>query len=271
MYLVICPKCNLGFFNKILTEKDIEDLYSDDNYFQSEWCWFGKPYQEVWRERKKEFEDKQLGWIKKLKVSGKVLDIGCGGGAIVKAFNDASYNAMGVDLNENLSEFGRSNLGVDIVNIDVIDEKSLKKFGQFDLLYMADFLEHINEPRIFLQSISNILRDDGLVVIDVPLFELNRFSSRVMYFYTKLRNKRIRFKAKPYHLIFFRPNSLVRLCSNAGYKVKTLKTWKENILKKDDYRKKSLRYNMSNWLDHILPKLFGKYFNDRAFIVLEKA
>jgi len=80
MYLVICQKCKLGFFNKILTKKQIENLYNDDNYFQSEWCWYGRPYQEVWRERKREFEGKQLGWINKLKEHCKVLDIGCGGG-----------------------------------------------------------------------------------------------------------------------------------------------------------------------------------------------
>jgi len=177
---------------------------------------------------------------------------------------------MGAEFNENLSEFGRNNLGVHIVNIDVTDRQFLKNFGQFDLLYMADFLEHINEPRIFLESISNILKDNGLIIIDVPLVELNRFSSRVMHYYAKLRNKRIRFKAKPYHLIFFKPNSLVRLCSEAGYRVEALKTWKENILSKEDYRKMSLKSQVLNRLDHILPILFGKVFDDRAFIVLIK-
>jgi len=60
MYLTFCTKCGLAFLNKILSKAQIDILYSDNNYFKSEWCWYGKPYQEVWRERKKEFESKQL-------------------------------------------------------------------------------------------------------------------------------------------------------------------------------------------------------------------
>ena len=160
-------------------------------------------------------------------------------GAIVKAFNEAGYNAIGAEYNE-----------------------ILVKFGKFDILYMADFLEHLNDPKMFLKSIVNILRYEGLIIIDVPLVELNRFSSRVIYFYTKLRNKRIRFKSKPYHMIFFRVNSLNKLCRNAGYKIQRLKTWKENVFKEENYRKTGLKFYILNKLDHILPVLFGRVFDD---------
>jgi len=192
------------------------------------------------------------------------------GGAIVKAFNEAGYNAIGAEYNEVLVKFGITKLGVNITNIDVTTKEFLRKFGKFDILYMADFLEHLNDPKMFLKSIVNILRYEGLIIIDVPLVELNRFSSIVIYFYTKLRNKRIRFKSKPYHLIFFRINSLNKLCKNAGYKIQRLKTWKENVFKEENYRKTGLKYYILNRLDHILPVLFGRVFDDRAFIVLRK-
>jgi len=192
------------------------------------------------------------------------------GGAIVKAFNEAGYNAIGAEYNEVLVKFGITKLGVNITNIDVTTKEFLRKFGKFDILYMADFLEHLNDPKMFLKSIVNILRYEGLIIIDVPSVELNRFSSRVIYFYTKLRNKRIRFKSKPYHLIFFRINSLNKLCKNAGYKIQRLKTWKENVFKEENYRKTGLKYYILNRLDHILPVLFGRVFDDRAFIVLRK-
>jgi 2-polyprenyl-3-methyl-5-hydroxy-6-metoxy-1,4-benzoquinol methylase len=267
MYLTTCRKCGLRFFNKILSDYQIETLY-DDNYFQEDWCWYAKPYEEVWHLRKKDFEAKQLPWIMTHKKNGKVIDIGCGGGAIVKAFNDAGYEAIGAELNKNLAEFGIEELGVNIISIDVTKKEFVDKFGKFDIIYMSDLIEHLNYPETFLKSMHNLLRDDGLVIIDVPLVELNRFSSKLRQVYAILRNKDSRFCQYPYHLIFFKPDTLITLCKNAGYKIEELKTWKEEVLKEEDFKKMNFKGKIINKLDHFFPKILKKIFDDRAFIVL---
>ena len=269
MYLTTCRKCGLTFFNKILSDYQIETLY-DDNYFQKDWCWYAKPYKEVWHLRKEDFEAKELSWIRTYKKNGKVVDIGCGGGAIVKAFNDAGYETIGAEFNKNLAEFGIKELGVNIISTDVTKKEFIDKFGKFDIIYMSDLIEHLNYPETFLKSIHKLLKDDGLVIIDAPLVELNRFSSKLRQVYAILRNKKNRFCQYPYHLIFFKPDTLITLCKNAGYKIEELKTWKEEVLKEEDFKKMNFKGKIINKLDHFFPKIFKKIFDDRAFIVLSQ-
>lgn len=268
MYLAICRKCGLGFFNKVLSDHQINALY-DTHYFEGDWCWYAKPYKEVWPLRKQNFETTQLSWIMAHKKNGKVIDIGCGGGAIVKAFDEAGYDAVGVELNEDLAKFGITELGIRIIRMDVTKEEFLSSFGKFDIIYMSGLIEHINYPKSLLKSVQKILKDCGLVIIDVPL-ELNRFSKKLIQAYATLRNKCVKFQRRPYHLIFFKPDSLVALCRNAGYKIKELRTWKEKVLTEEDIRKASFKWRIVHRLDHYFPKVFTKTFDDRAFVVLSR-
>jgi len=269
LYMAECLDCGLEFYDKPLSDAQIDLIY-DRDYFQSDWCWFRKPYEAVWTQRKEEFERFQLPLIKSAKPHGKLMELGCAGGATVKAFSDAGYDAMGVELNERIADWGRKTLGVNIVNADISRKDFVARYGQFDVLYMSDVLEHVNEPNALLSALRNLLNESGVLVIEVP-FEINRFSSKVIRLYQKLRRRGYVATAKPYHIIFFTPKSFVRSCEKAGYQVISLRTWKEHVLTEIDLGRMPWKERLLSRLDHLLPCLLPKLFDDRGLIFLAKS
>lgn len=270
LYLAQCPRCELEFYDKKLSDEQISQIY-DNDYFQSEWCWYKKPYAQAWELRKKDFERLQLPLIRAVKQSGKVMELGCAGGATLKAFAETGYETLGVELNEQMAEWGRKNLGLAIVNTDITKETFVSEHdGEFDLIYMSDVLEHVNEPKTLLAALGKLLKPDGFIIVEAPFCEANRFSSKLVKLSRNIFRKRRTSGAKPYHVIFFKPRTLVGLCENAGYKVTALNTWKESILTQDDLSLMSVKGRILNMLDHFLPRLVKISFDDRGLIFLAK-
>lgn len=101
----------------------------------------------------------------------RVLDIGCGYGGTVKAFAEAGDDAFGLEIDPDLAEYARLNLGdtsgatvrcLDIVTCDP------QELGQFDLILCSDVIEHVGNPDIVLDTVAKLLRPGGTFVMHVP-------------------------------------------------------------------------------------------------------
>ena len=76
---------------------------------------------------------------------GNVLDVGCGWGAVVKLLRDYGVEAYGVDNAEALRDIWNS----DYFSIE--DARALPhEDKQFDVVFSADFFEHVYEDEIEL-------------------------------------------------------------------------------------------------------------------------
>jgi SAM-dependent methyltransferase len=93
-------------------------------------------------------------------VTGKILDVGCGGKPYQKLFNASEYIGLEID-----SEDNRKNKKVDYFyqgdNFPFIDE-------EFDSIISNEVLEHIFNPDIFLSEINRVLKPQGILLITVP-------------------------------------------------------------------------------------------------------
>jgi len=265
MHYASCNVCGLRFYDSILPQDEITSIY-DDGYFNSDWCWYRQPYAEAWQDRKKDFEAHQLKIIMPFKKGCRMMEVGCAGGATLKAFADAGYDTLGVELNAKMAEWGRKNLSLNIIAEDITSPDFKKTQGKFGLIYMSDVLEHINEPRALLENLRFLLEQDGVLAMDVPLFETNRFSSKIIRLYQKF--KPIDTKARPDHLIFFTPSSLKIICRNAGYRIAAFHSWKEHVMTPADFAAMPWKMRTLARLDHILPRFIPRIFDDKCIIIL---
>lgn len=97
-----------------------------------------------------------LARVSKHCTGGRLLDIGCALGVYTKSFLDAGYDAYGVDISEfAVAEAGQS-IGAERVRRCDIDSEEVPFPGPFDVLWMADVLEHSAHPDLLLRKVTRL-------------------------------------------------------------------------------------------------------------------
>jgi 2-polyprenyl-3-methyl-5-hydroxy-6-metoxy-1,4-benzoquinol methylase len=108
-----------------------------------------------------------------IKVKGKLLDVGCGNGAFLKAFSkiNTNWDLYGFDLND----IHKSEI-LSIKNVKSFFCKDLKDINEkFDLISLVHVLEHIPNPIKFLDDVRKLLTPNGKLLIQVPDWSQNVF------------------------------------------------------------------------------------------------
>jgi 2-polyprenyl-3-methyl-5-hydroxy-6-metoxy-1,4-benzoquinol methylase len=97
---------------------------------------------------------------------GRLLDVGCGTGATLRAFNEISsgWSLVGFDIDDSCNTVVESIPGVEALYTGTIEEVP----GQFEVLTLIHSLEHIAEPVKFLTELRQKLGTGGMLVVQVP-------------------------------------------------------------------------------------------------------
>lgn len=111
---------------------------------------------------------RQFRWL--LPKQGRVLDVGCGRGALGEAIRKAGWEVWGIEHSEEACRSARSRLD-HLIEGDFLDgefvERSLAG-RDFDVLIFSDVLEHLYDPRSVLETYLRYLKPEGKVLISVP-------------------------------------------------------------------------------------------------------
>ena len=105
--------------------------------------------------------------------SGRLLDIGCGNGAFLRAFcrRATGWTLMGTERNDKNRAEVESIAGVEAFHVGDLPEHS----GQFQLISMIHVLEHMPYPTKFLERVCRTLDDQGVLFVQVPDYVSNPF------------------------------------------------------------------------------------------------
>lgn len=115
-------------------------------------------------------ESKRLAIIREFmgEVDGlDVLEVGSGGGHVLRMFPSARLTAL--DVSSVYLESARRNLsGLDVRFVKGEVEKTDWRGQQFDRVICTEVLEHTIDPDAILGAIARLLRPSGVAVITVP-------------------------------------------------------------------------------------------------------
>lgn len=107
----------------------------------------------------------------KLKIDNSVIEIGSNDGTFLKYIKDISnVNVLGVDPSKFMCNIAKKK-GIKTYNnfFNLINSKIIKKkFSNFDILYAANVFNHIDDPDNFLQACRLVLKENGIIVLEVP-------------------------------------------------------------------------------------------------------
>ncbi len=145
----------------------------------------------------------------------RVLDVGCGIGGQTFAINLGKTNDVVAVEPDPLRAAAAASLGLNVYQ-GVFNQQFVAGFGSFDVIVLADVLEHLTDPGETLALVRRCLRAGGSVIISVP---------NVAHWTVRLRLLLGRFDyadggiMDATHLRWFTRKSLLALVENAGFKV----------------------------------------------------
>lgn len=142
---------------------------------------------------------------------GRLLDIGCGPGFLLDEARTRGWTVAGVELSRWGVEQSRAR-GLDVYAGTLEDVDLGDQF--FDVIVVADVIEHVFDPLSFLERIRSLLRPDGVVFIATP--NVDSVIARVL--------RRWWWSVIPNHVLFFSRRSLERTVQSAGLKVSEVST-----------------------------------------------
>ena len=119
-----------------------------------------------------EVEDQRFAWASLLEtvsalrsgIGGRWLDVGFGSGALMTTAAEFGYEVAGIDLRSESVRLMRE-AGFDAQAVELDDYRAA---APFDVVSMADVLEHMPFPKRALRRARELLRPGGLLVLSMP-------------------------------------------------------------------------------------------------------
>ncbi len=161
---VICDACGTVRLDPYFEEKSLAKFYSE--IYQGLYGRATEP---------SEYFDRQVPYGTKIKETlfgneagngRKVLEVGCGAGGALSAFETAGFEIHGCDYSAELIKYGKHR-GVRGLVVGPVGSIAAKR-QKFDLVYLHHVFEHVGKPLPTLRSIQRLLKPDGMLLIIVP-------------------------------------------------------------------------------------------------------
>ena len=97
----------------------------------------------------------------------RVLDVGCGTGVLSKMIQDLrKCEVVGIEPSPERAEAARE-LGITIINT-ILSDVVAAEVGKFDIIILADVLEHLVSPSSMLDLCRKMLNPMGAIIASVP-------------------------------------------------------------------------------------------------------
>lgn len=205
---VVCDGCGVTYQNPQPTEESLRRRYAGD-YFRYELA----NEENFFNLMRLGLADIDFDHLPGVESRGDFLDIGCATGRLLAHIRDGGWTPRGVELCAESARHGAQTRGLDIFVGEL--EQAAFEDGSFRVVHFSHLIEHVRNPRSFIDEVRRILSPDGYAVITTP--NIAGLQARLLG--TRWRS------AIADHLYLFRPSTLRPLLESAGFRVLRSVTW----------------------------------------------
>ena len=203
---VRCKNCQMVYANPRFKESIAENLYNEDDYTE---------FYKIKLIPSIDYRKTVLGKNKYNQIARyfnkpcKVLDIGSGVGEVLSVFKDHGWDCLGIEFNEFAANYSKEKFGLNIINNNIYDFDSSEKF---DVIMLWGVLEHFFKPLDILKKVNELLKDDGLLLLEVPSAD-----SVLVRYYEKTSKSVDRIIEGDRHLMLFSLKGFIEIADKAGF------------------------------------------------------
>lgn len=141
------------FERRLFEQQPVQSGHYDADYFTGDWRAEGNNYS---LERRREIEAKNPALIKEVFQPAKVLDLGCGPGALMHLLWELGVDCEGIDFSESSRRLATPQVRDRIV-VGQVTDPTLKPAGAYDLVICREVMEHLTVLQV-RQTVANIVR-----------------------------------------------------------------------------------------------------------------
>lgn len=189
-----CPSCGFGITSGIFSKTQYSAYHRDKVYVKE-------------KEQFKNIFDKRVGIILKSKKGGKALEVGSSTGVFLSLLKERGWEVQGVEPSATSAQ-AASKMGIPTINT-TFESAEIPK-NSFDVIIFSHVLEHMEDPHTVLNKANQILKNGGIILIDVP-----NFASLT----ARLAGAGWKYILPKEHRWHFTPQSLSLLLNEAGFRV----------------------------------------------------
>ena len=215
-----CPRCQSEYLYPQPTDDVLNAIYNE-RYFLGE-----REFVEASAvaELKQATARSYLDEIQSIdpRVGLNLLEIGCGSGDFLVEAQSRGMSVQGIEYSLSATATANRRLGAFLVQVGSIDTVPLAP-AAFDVIAFSDVIEHVRDPRRFVERTYRCLRPGGSVFAVTP--SLESWSRKLM--------GKAWMEYKVEHLFYFGRKSLAHLFVSAGF---------ENIRFLPNYKTLSFEY-----------------------------
>ena len=143
---------------------------------------------------------------------GPLLDVGCGSGAMLRLMQDLGWDAQGIDMDPRAVAVAQAE-GLR-ARVGTLEDAQFQE-QHFAVVTSSHVIEHVLDPKAFLQQCLRVTRPEGRLVLTTP--NAGSLGHRLF-------GGRWRGLEPPRHFQVFTPDSLERLAASVGYEDVQVKT-----------------------------------------------
>ena len=164
-----CAGCDVAFLYPALTAEEEERFYAKEfeKFMEKragqDFDWSGP--EGHFQSNQKQYERRLPFFADLLKPGKRVLEIGCSSGFMLVPLKKKGLDVVGVEPSGGFGGFLKKQ---DVKVYGSVEELSKTEKEKFDIVMHFFVLEHIREPLDFLKQGLSLLKDNGVLVFEVP-------------------------------------------------------------------------------------------------------
>jgi SAM-dependent methyltransferase len=218
-----CSACGLFYLNPRPTRDEYAELYGKDPFYDP------ARYAPLMERQAPFFTRKWKDLEARLGGPGTALDLGCGPGWLLAVGARRGWRVAGTELSAPFRRYAREQLGLDVRSAAPDDTLPFPD-GRFDAVILNHVVEHLTDPVRCLREVRRVLRDDGMLLVEVP-FQLHSLKERLRGMVRKATvgwgyGRVWRDKDVPlHHALYFSPATLLQTVRRDGFRPLRMRTY----------------------------------------------